>query len=208
MPTTLVSVAVGVLLGIGLLGAAFDRRSLAVVTLAAGLPDADAALAALGVGAANASLHSAFVVLGAAGLLYYETERREGSWLRARSGWYGVRVAWVAVAAYAVAGIGLDLFSSDAVALLYPLSDRYYAIVGKLVVSTQEGIVQTYVDFGGGWLGLASPGTVENHTVDSWLTPAGEERRLRLVESGWQAIVVLTAVAAIPAKVLVERGDR
>ncbi len=208
MPPTLVGVAVGVLIGVGLLGAAFDRRSLAVVALAAGLPDVDAALASLGVGAANASLHSAVVVVGVVGLLYYETERREGSWLRARTGWYGVRVAWVAVAAYAVAGIGLDLFSSDAVALFYPLSDRYYAIVGKLVVSTQEGIVQTYLELGNGWLGLASPGTVESHTVDSWLTPAGEERRLRLVETGWQAIVVLTAAAAVPAKVLVERGDR
>ncbi|MFD1640606.1 metal-dependent hydrolase [Halohasta litorea] len=208
MPPTLLSVAVGVLLGVGLLGAAFDRRSLAVVALAAGLPDADAILAVLGVGAANASLHSAFVAVGAAGLLYYETERRERSWLRAQSGWYGVRVAWVAVAAYAVAGIGLDLFSTDAVALLYPLSDRYYAVVGKLVVSTQEGLVQTYVDIGEGWLGLASPGTVESHTVGSWWTPAGEERRLRLIESGWQAIVVLTAAAAIPAKGLVERGDR
>jgi hypothetical protein len=208
MPPTLLSLAVGVLLGVGLLGSAFDRRSLAVVTLAAGLPDVDAALGALGVGAANASLHSAVVVLAAAGLLYYETERREESWLRARGGWYGLRVAWVAVAAYAIAGIGVDLFSSEAVALFYPLSDRYYAIVGKLVVSTQEGLVQTYVDLGGGWLGLASPGTVESHTVDSWLAPAGEERRLRLVESGWQAIVVLTAAAAIPAKALVERGDR
>jgi len=208
MPPTLVSVAVGVLLGVGLLGAAFDRRSLAIVALAAGLPDVDATFEWLGVGAANASLHSAFVVLGAAGLLYYDTERREGSWLRVRGGWYGVRVAWVAVAAYAVAGIGLDLFSSDAVALFYPLSDRYYAIVGKLVVSTQEGLVQTYIEIGNGWLGVASPGTVESHTVDSWLTPAGEERRLRLVESGWQAIIVLTAAAAIPAKALVEQGDR
>jgi hypothetical protein len=207
MPPTLLSVAVGVLLGVALLGAAFDRRSLAVVGLAAMLPDVDAALGLLGVGAANATLHAVWMPLGAAGLLYYDTERREGSWLRHRYGWYGVRVAWVAVAAYAVAGIGVDLFSTESVALFYPLSDRYYAIVGKLVLSTQEGVVQTYIDIGNGWA-VASPGTVESYRVDSWWVPENGERRLRLIESGWQAIIVVTAAAAIPAKALLAGGDR
>jgi hypothetical protein len=208
MPPTLLSVAVGVLLGVALLGAAFDRRSLAVVGLAAMLPDVDAALGLFGVGAANATLHAIWIPLGAAGLLYYDTERRERSWLRHRYGWYGVRVAWVAVAAYAVAGIGVDLFSTESVALFYPLSDRYYAIIGKLVLSTQEGVVQTYVGGSSGWLEVASPGTVESYRVDSWWHPENGERRLQLVESGWQAIILATAAATVPAKALVARGDR
>lgn len=208
MPPTLVSVAVGVLLGVALLGSAFDRRSLVVVAVAAALPDADGFGSLLLPGSTNAVLHTVFIPTSAAILLYYDTTRRETSWLRSRYGWYGIRVAWVAIAAYAVAGIGLDLFSSESVALLYPLSDRYYAVVGKFVLSTQEGIVQTYIAFGDGWLTLSSPGTTESHHVDSWLHPGDGERRLRLVESGWQAIVVLTAAAAIPAKRLAMGGDR
>lgn len=208
MPPTLVSLAVGVLLGVALLGTAFDRRSLAVVVLAAGLPDVDALLSLFITGSTNALAHTAFIPAIAAGLVYYDTTRRETSWLRARYGWYGIRVAWVAIAAYAVAGIGLDLFSTESVALLYPLSDRYYAIVGKFVLSTQEGIVQTYIAFGDGWLAVSSPGTTATHHVDSWLNPGDGERRLRLVDAGWQAVVVLTAAAAVPAKRLAARGDR
>jgi hypothetical protein len=206
MPPTLVNVAVGVVLGVALLGAAFDRRSLAVVALAAALPDLDAAVSLLVDGATNAVLHSGFVPLVVAGLLYWDSSR-EDSWLRRRYGWYGVRLAWVALASYAVAGIGLDLFNTESVAVLYPLSNRYYAIVGKLVVSTQEGIVQTYVELGDGWVEIASPGTTETHRVDSWLNPAGQRRRARIVDSGWQAVVLLTAVVAAPAKCLLERGD-
>ncbi|WP_253736821.1 metal-dependent hydrolase [Halohasta salina] len=208
MPPTLVSVAIGVLLGGALLGAAFDRRSLAVVGVAAALPDADVFVSLLLPGATNAALHTIVIPTIAAALIYYDTTRRNRSWLRERYDWYGVRVAWVAIAAYAVAGIGVDLFSTESVALFYPLSDRYYAIVGKFVLSTQEGIVQTYLTVGDGWLGLASPGTTGTHHVSSWLNPGDGERRLRLIESGWQAVVVLTAAAAVPAKTLIDRGDR
>ncbi len=208
MPPTLVNVAVGVLIGVALLGAAFDRRSVVLVAVAAALSDFDAVLGLLGVGAANATLHTLFVPIGGAALLYYDTERRKRSWLRERYGWYGVRVAWVTLAGYAVAGIGLDAFSTEGVALLYPLSDRYYAVIGGFLLSTQEGIIQTYVTFGNGWIELSTPGTVETHHIDTWIDPAGEERRLRIVESGWQAIVVATAIASVPAKYFVERRDR
>lgn len=208
MPPTLVTIAVGVLLGVGLLGAAFDHRSLAVVAFASALPDLDAIVSLAVPGSTNAVFHTIFIPAVAAGLLYYDTERRDTSWLRSRYGWYGVRVAWVAVAAYTVAGIGLDLFSADSVALIYPLSDRYYAIIGRFVISTQEGIIQTYIEFGDGWLEIATPGTTATHHVDSWLNPGDGERRLRLIESGWQAVVVLTALAAVPVKLLTARGDR
>lgn len=208
MPPTLVTVAAGVLIGVALLGAAFEWRAIALVALAAALPDLDAVFGLFDIGAANATLHSVFVPLGAAALLYYDTTLRERSWLRDRSGWAGVRIAWVGIAAYAVAGIGLDAFSAGSAALFYPLSDRYYAVVGRFLISTQEGVIQTYVTLGDGWLELATPGTVETHHVDTWLDPASEERRVHLVESGWQAVLVAAAIAALPAKHLIERSDR
>ncbi len=206
MPPTPVAVAVGVLIAVALLGPAFDRRSVAIVALAAAMPDLDAVFALIGPGDPNAVFHSAFIPIGAAALLCYDIRFREASWLAGRYGWRGIRIAWVALAAYAVAGIGLDVFSAEGVALLYPLSDRYYSIVGRLVLSTQEGIVQTYVTLGNGWLEVASPGTTETHTIETWLT--GEKRRLRIVESGWQAVIVAAAAASLPAKWLVERADR
>ena len=208
MPPTLVNVAVGTLLGVALLGAAFDRRSIAAVAAVAAVPDLDAALEVAGIGAANATLHSVFVPLAAAAILYYDTVLGDRSLLGDRYGWYGVRLAWVAVAAYAVAGIGPDAFGPESAAFLYPISDRYYAVTGGFLLSTAEGIVQTYVGFGDGWPELSSPGTVGTHHVDTWIDPAGEERRVRIVESGWQAVLVVTAAVAVPAKALVERRDR
>lgn len=204
MPPTLVNVAVGVLVGVALLGAAFDRRSLAIVAVAAALPDFDAVLGLLIPGATNALLHTVFIPAGAAALLYWDTKLRDESWLRSRYGWYGIRVGWVAIASYAVAGIGLDLFNVEAVALLYPISETYFAIVGRFVLSTQEGVIQTYVEFGDGWLEVAtrsSPG------VDPWVNPSDGDRKIRIVDSGWQVVVVVTAIAAAPAKAIVERGD-
>jgi hypothetical protein len=214
MPPTLVTVAVGVLLGVALLGPAFDRRSLALVALAAALPDADAVLSLLIPGATNAALHSVFIPTAAA-LLVYCDSRRDASWLRDRYGWDGVRVAWVLVAVYAVAGIGLDLFNVASAAVLYPISDRYFAVVGKLVLSTREGVVQTYVSFGDDWLAYLTRGTTGTRHVDTWVNPTpgtdnppDADRSVRLIDSGWQLVVVATAVVAVPARVLVARRDR
>lgn len=215
MPPTLVHIAVGALIGVALLGAAYDRRSLGVVMIAAALPDLDAALSLLIHGATNAVLHSAFIPLGAATLLYWDTRRRPRSWLGDRTGWYGVRMAWVAIAAYAVAGIGLDLFNVDSVAVLYPVTTQYYAIVGQFYLSTQQGIIQTYIEVVNGSIHIASPGSMATYHVESWLNPtpgtgnpAGVERRVKLVESSWQLAVVVTGLVAGPAKWYIERGER
>lgn len=213
MPPTLVTVAVGVLLGVALLGRAFGRRSLALVAFVAALPDLDAVVSLWIRGATNAALHTAFIPLAAAAVLYYDTAR-EDSWLRGRHGWYGVRLAWVAVAVYAVAGIGLDLFNVSSAAVLYPVSDRYFAIVGKLVLSTQDGVVQTYLAVGDGWLVDATRGTTGSRHIATWINPTpgtdnppDAERSLRFVDAGWQLVVVATAAVAVPARVLFERRD-
>lgn len=207
MPPTLVNVAVGVLLGVALLGAAFDRRSLAAVAVAAAVPDLDGAVSLLLSGVTNAALHSVFVPLFGAVFVYADTRLRENSWLRSRYGWYGVRVAWVLIAVYAVAGIGPDLFNVESAAILWPVSERYYAVVGRLVYSTQEGLIQTYVAFGDGWVTVASPGTTETHHVETWMNPSGDKRRIRIVDSGWQSALVVTAAAAVPAKFLLDGGE-
>ncbi|PSP91238.1 hypothetical protein BRC84_07235 [Halobacteriales archaeon QS_1_68_44] len=185
MPPTLVTVAVGVLLGVALLGEAFDRRSMAVVALAAAVPDLDAVLSLWIRGATNAALHTFFIPLSAAIALYLDT-RREGSWLR--------------------------VFNIESAAVLYPVSNRYFSIVGKLVLSTQEGVVQSYVEFGDGWLSAGTYGTTESRHISTWVNPTpgtdnppGAERVVRVVDSGWQLVVVGTAAATLAARTFIER---
>lgn len=210
MAPTLVAAAVGALLAAALLGPAFDRRSVAIVVGAAVLPDLDAAASLVVHGATNALLHTLLVPGIAAGLVYWDATRRDRSTLRTRYGWRGVRVAWVAIAAYAVAGIGLDLFDPAGANLLYPLHDRFYVVDGRLLVSSLDGLVQTYVVGGSpGPLPLSSPGTTADHHVASWLNPTpgtgvepGVERRVTLVESGWQTVLVATGAAVLALRSL------
>lgn len=208
MPPTLVSIAMGVLLGCALLGAAFGRRSILIVALAAALPDLDAVFSIAVEGATNTFLHTLVVPAMVAVILYWDTERRGHSVVRIRSGADGVRVAWVALASYLVAGIGVDLFTVEGVALLYPLSDAVYGLSGKLVFSTQEGLVHTYLRPGSdGVLPLWHLGTVEEHRVATWIDPASDDsgRRIRLVDFGYHLVIVVTAVATLIARALVDR---
>lgn len=207
MAPTLLNIAVGCLLAVALLGAAFDSRSLVIVAGGAAVPDLDAVFGLVAIGEPNAVFHSIFLVVGGTGLLLYDTVLSDRSRLADRYGWYGVRVAWVVVAAFTVAGIGLDVFTSQGVELLYPLSNRAVAVDGWFMLSTQEGIVQTYVTRGDGGLQLSSPRIADAPSTDSVSDVDSGEFRIHLLESGWQAIVLITAVAAIPAKFLVERVD-
>jgi hypothetical protein len=209
MAPTLVAAAVGALLAAALLGPAFDRRAVAVVVAAAVAPDLDAIASLAVTGATNALFHAVWLPLLGAAALYWDTARGD-SRLRARFGWRGVRVAWVALAAVLVAGIGTDLFGWSGANLLYPVHDAYYRIDGRLVFSTQEGIVQTFVGLGAdgpGILPIASPGTTGTHAIPTFVNPDGRpglaldaDRELSLVRSGWQLVVVAAAAATLAVR--------
>ncbi|PAU84142.1 hypothetical protein CK500_06835 [Halorubrum salipaludis] len=210
MAPTLVAAAVGALLAAALLGAAFDRRAVAIVVVAAVAPDLDAVASLVVPGATNALFHALWIPAFAAGALYWDTAAGGESRIRARFGWRGVRVAWVALAAFLVAGIGTDLFGSDGANLLYPVHDAYYRIDGRLVFSTREGVVQTFVALaadGPGLLPLSSPGTTGSHAIPTFVNPDGRpglglgaDRELSLVRSGWQLVVVAAALATLAVR--------
>ena len=210
MAPPLVSAAVGALLAAALLGDAFDRRSVAVVVAAALLPSLDAAASLVVPGATNALLHAVWAPLLVGGLLYWDASLRAESALRGRFGRRGVRVAWVALASYLVAGIGAALFAGEGAALLDPLEDARYVVRGRLVFSTQEGVVQTFLALGGdgsGVLPLRTAGGAVADPVASWVNPDGRPglasaapREARFVDGGWQLVVVAAAAATLAVR--------
>ncbi|SFR39806.1 MULTISPECIES: hypothetical protein [Halorubrum] len=217
MAPTPVSAAVGALLAAALLGDAFDRRAVAVVVAAAVLPSLDAAASLVVPGATNALLHAVWPPLLVGGLLHWDTALRAESTLRDRGGRRAVRIAWVALASFVVAGIGAALFAGEGAALLYPLEDARYVVRGRLVFSTQEGIVQTFLALGGdgsGVLPLRTAGGAVADPVASWVNPDGRpgldpgaDREFRFVDGGWQLVVVAAAAATLAVRFGSRGGD-
>lgn len=210
MAPTIVTAALGAILAAALLGPAFDRRSVAIVTAAAVAPDIDAIMSLAVQSGTNAVFHNVWVPLAIGAVLYWDTSVRDDSWLRSRYGWYGIRVAWVSLAAFLVVGIGVDLFGKSGVNLLYPFHDAFYRIDGRFLYSTQRGIVQTYVGWGNGTLGplaIDNPGTTTTYHVSTWVTPepdvglsADVDREVTIVENGWQVVLIVSSVALLAVR--------
>ena len=209
MPSTLVHLALGALLAAALLGDEFDARSLLVVLAVVAFPDLDTFVGMALPGTHRAILHTLLVPAAAAAVVAYDTRLRERSTLR-RYGDRGVRVAWVAIAAYVLAGIGPDLFFNG-VNVFYPLTDRFVTLNGELYLSSQRGLVQTMWSFGDG--GSSVVGTTENvHyrtgvDVSRGADPADAERVFPVAMNGLQALLILTAAVVTTARLWLDRGE-
>jgi hypothetical protein len=206
MPPTVVHAALGVILAAAALGAAFDRRAAVLAPLAGAAPDLDAALGLLAVpmglpvpeSTHGAVLHTLFIPALAAAVLYVDARRDRR--VVDRLGPAGLRLAWVAVAVYAVAGIGLDLLNIATANPFWPVRDQFYAFVGGIVFTNQELFAQSYVQFGkqGYAVYVGQQGGTAEFFVSSPLNPVrgpngNSERVVDIVESGWQLLVLASA---------------
>jgi len=205
MPSTVVHLALAGLLAASLLGTRFSRRAVAVVLAVTIVPDLDVFTGLVIEGTHRAAFHTLLIPIAAAALVWYDTRRHDESWLRTRYGAAAPRVAWVAIAAYAFAGIGLDLFTGGANPL-YPIHDQFYRVNGKFVLSSQRGLVQTFVELGPQNVDAGSVGSTEQVHVSSGVDPnRGSEpenvdRVFPVVRSGWQLLLVVTSIATLAAR--------
>ncbi|WP_396611876.1 metal-dependent hydrolase [Haloferax sp. S1W] len=206
MPSTLVHVAVGGLVGAALLGRWFDTRSIAVVLVAAAVPDLDSFTSTLLPGSHRALLHTLFFPLLLGALLLYDTRIRRDSLVRTRWGSRGVVVAWVALAALLGGGIFPDLFTNG-VNAFYPLHDAFYAVNGKAELSSTRGFVQTFVEFNSD----VSPATTENFHYSTAVDPSpgtepeNVERIAPLASSGLELMLVILGGGVVGGRLLAER---
>lgn len=208
MPSTVVHLAFAGLVGAGLLGADFDRRSVGAVLLAGALPDLDTFAGLFLPGAHRTLLHTLVLPVAVAGVLAYDARVRPDSRLRARYGDRGVRVAWVALAAFAIGGVFPDLFTNG-VNALYPVHDAFYAVNGRLELSARRGVVQTFVETAPD-RERPTTDTVHYATgVDPSPGPEPEsvKRRFLVLGSGLELLVVLLSASVLGAR-LWEREPR
>lgn len=218
MPSLVVHYALVGLLAATLLGAAFDKRSLFVSLVVVTLPDIDAFIALFSTVGHRAALTNLVIPAVAAIVLAVDLHVREESYVRTNWGSYGVRVAWFCVLVYAVAHVLLDAVGGGA-NLLWPLHDQFYQIRGRLELSTQRGIVQTFVETsppaadgsGGGSPTLPSIGSTDEVRMSTGIDPnPGAEEKPEVVDrifpvarGGWQLYLLVVGTLATAARFVV-----
>jgi inner membrane protein len=215
MPSTVLHVAFALLLAAGLLGDRFDRRAAVVVAAATVFPDLDVFVALVVESAHRAAFHT-LLLPGAAALAVWWETRRETSRLHDRYGADGVRLVWVALVCYVVAGIGLDTFTALGANPLYPFYDQFVEIDGTAGYVVGDGLYQTFVTVttdsaaeaggsaGGGTgdggalaVDVGQQGSTDEIHVSSGVDPErgpeprGVERVFPVVYRGWHVTLML-----------------
>ncbi|MEF8775114.1 MAG: metal-dependent hydrolase [Haloarculaceae archaeon] len=212
MPSTLVHAALAAVVAAALLEEAFDLRSLALVVGLTAMADLDAFASLAIAGAHRSLLHTLLLPAVLASLVWYDARRGSDSLLAGTWNARGHRVAGVAIFAFVVSAIGLDL-TYNGVNVLYPLHDQFYVLDGKAILSTTEGFVQTFVNLDPAAGGVPAPESLGNSSdvhlgtgVDPTQGPEPEdiERVFPIVRSGWQALIVGLGVL-VPAYRLWDR---
>jgi hypothetical protein len=208
MAGTIVHMAFAGMVAAAFLGEAFDRRALAVVLAVTAFPDLDSFIPLVAGVGHRTVFHNFVIPLGGATVLWADL-RRKRSFVRGRWGARGVRIAWVSVACYAVAAVGLDMVSG-VVNPFWPVHDQFYTIEGKLVISDQRGIVQTFIETGGEGAGsVPSPepmGSSKELAVSTGVDPdpsgtqTNPERIFPIARAGWQLVLLLVGTAVTAAR--------
>lgn len=206
VPSTLVHVAIGGLVGAALLGDRFSTRAIAVVLAAAAVSDLDSFVALAWPGAHRTLLHTLLLPAVLAGAVYYDTRIRESSWVARTYGPGAAYVAWVALAALLLGGVLPDLMTNG-VNALWPLHDQFYTVNGKLVLSDQRGVVQTFVDLTPEKPTQSTKNLRYTTGVDPapWGKKRDPEHTFAVVTAGWQLLVVLSSAFVVGVRTVQSR---
>jgi len=216
VPSTVVHVALAGLIVAGLLPEEyFDGRAVAVAAGLTVLPDLDVFFGSVIAGAHRSLGHTLFLPALLAGLVWLDLRRETPLVVRLLGPGGGV-VAGAGLVGTTLAGIGLD-YVVNGVNLFWPVHDQFYAADGKVVVSNQRGLVQTFLDLSpeppsdGGGGGGGRKRTTQNTHYSTGVDPSrgdepeNVERVFPLVRSGWQLLLVAAGTVVVAARLRLSR---
>jgi len=210
MPSLVVHYAFVGVLAATLLGAAFDKRSLLLSLVVVTIPDIDAFIGLVSTVGHREALTNLVIPVLMCAVIAIDLYGREESYIKARWGAYGVRVAWFCVVVYGAGHVLFDAVTGGA-NLFWPVHDQFYVVNGRLELSSQRGLVQTFLetrpDSGSSVPTLRSLGnstTVQMSTgVDP--NPGGApdgpvDRVFPVVRGGWQLYLLVVGTLATAAR--------
>lgn len=215
MPSTVVHVALAGLLGIALLGDKFDTKAILIVMAATAIIDLDTFIGIYVPGTHRAALHNIWVVVIPGAILLWDVKLRNDSYVLDRWGAYGYRVAWVSLVCVLFAHILLDAFFNG-VNLFWPVYDRFFDLSGKLIVTDQRGIVQTFVELETNGNGVeVGDSTARGTTEDThYITgvdptrdepPADVEREFPIAGTGERFVLTVAGYLAVGYRIYEDR---
>ncbi len=216
MPSTLVHVGFAGLLGVALLSRHFDARAILAVMAAAAFPDIDTFIGLwLMDGGHRTVFHNLVFPTIVLGVVLWDVYLREESYILNRWGAYGFRVAWVSiVGGWVIAHVLLDAFFNG-VNLFWPLHDQFIDLSGRMIVSDQRGLVQTFIELERTVDGTAvaaehTRGTTEDTHYYTGVDPGPDapedvERWLPIADSGPLFVVMVSGYLAVAYRLLEER---
>lgn len=203
MPSLVVHLALAGLLAAALLGEELDGRALAVVFVVTAIPDLDVFAGFVIDGGHRSVLHNVWIPLIGALLLYSDTRAGAPSAVADRWGKRWIAVGWVCIAAYVIAGIGLDLLYG--VNPFYPIYDQFFKLTGELLYSTERGVIQTFADLGDSGLGSSTEVGHVSSGVDPsrGAEPENVERVFPVARAGWELFLVCTSAVVLAIRLAV-----
>lgn len=194
MPSTLVHVAIGAIVAVALLRDEFGWWSLGVVIAFAAVPDLDTFVGLVLPGAHRSLFHNVFFPLLLGAVLFTEF-RRSRSIFVDRFGPAIRPVAGIGIVALVFGGIAPDLVTNG-VNLFYPVQDNFLEVSGELLLSNQQGVVQTFVELSQPDAGGAVVGSTETVHYATGIDPspgsepANVERVFPVLGSGMELLIV------------------
>ncbi|RQG89912.1 metal-dependent hydrolase [Natrarchaeobius halalkaliphilus] len=213
MPSTVVHVAIAGMMGVALLGNRFDTKAILIVMGATALIDLDTLIGIYVPGTHRAALHNVWIVVIPAVVLAWDVKLRERSFVLERWGAYGYRVAWVTLVTVLFAHILLDAFFNG-VNLFWPVHDRFYDLSGKLVVTDQRGLVQTFVEIDSS-TGAVDESTTRGTTEDMHYStgfdptreepPADVERIFPIAGTGERFVLTIAGFTTVLFRIVEDR---
>jgi inner membrane protein len=203
MPSTIVHLALAGTIAAVLLGEAFDKKSLGIVLVVTAIPDLDSFLAWFTAAGHRVALHNAIIPLVAGAIFIGDLYLRSESTIRRRWGKWGVRVIGVCIICYLFAHVALDM-TDGIVNLFWPVYDQFYMLDGRIELSDQRGIVQTFSDDGIPL--LDAHGTIRDVRLTTGVDPGpavdGEkpERLFPVFRAGWQLVIFVIGTGLTAAR--------
>lgn len=203
MASTVVHISFAIIIACALIPIdKFSYKSLLLVILPVAFLDIDAMAFIIKEGMHRTLLHNIIIpsifIIG----IYYDIFIREKSFIeKYYAKKYVLIISTTSYIAVIFSGIGLD-FASNGVNLFWPIYDRFYTLDGQFVLSSKDGLIQTFTDT---FFENKNIKTTENHIYSTPVNPNPESNDkspliLHIAYTGWQIIIILTSIVLASIK--------